>query len=95
MCVAGSPADSGAELERSVRLEGLAHRGRNIQKGFWGGGELLEVILRQGAEKWVEIPGWQGPPPPPASLTETGQKGAHVSSPRGRKDKAPKRHVGY
>ena len=63
MCVAGSPAYSGAELERSVRLEGLAHRGRNIQKGFWGGGELLEVILRQGAEKWVEIPGWQGPPP--------------------------------
>ena len=57
VCGAGSPTYSGAELERSVRLEGLGHRGRNIQKGFWGGRELLEVILRQDAEKWVEISG--------------------------------------
>ena len=57
VCVCrGQPCTPGAELERSVRLEGLGHQGRNIQKGFWGGRELLEVILRQGAEKWVEIP---------------------------------------
>ena len=61
MCVAGSPAYSRAELERSVRLEGLGHRGRNIEKGFWGGGELLEVILRQGAEKWMKFQVGRGP----------------------------------